>query len=126
MSGDKTMIEFFQSVGYDHGAITSKPCLDNFVLLNNNKTLVYIKNVSNETVTVLNLTIKSIIKTSLDIVTDNPSKESVDEYVPFGNETLENINMSLIPGDYIPILITYVKEKEIQYKSFAKLVVEWI
>jgi hypothetical protein len=46
--------------------------------------------------------------------------------VPFGNETLENINMSLIPGDYIPILITYVKEKEIQYKSFAKLVVEWI
>lgn len=120
------MIEFFQSSGYDHGAITSKPCLDNFVLLNNNKTLVYIKNVSNETVTVLNLTIKSIIKTSLDIVTDNPSKESVDEYVPFGNETLENINISLIPGDYIPILITYVKEKEIQYKSFAKLVVEWI
>ena len=120
------MIEFFQSSGYAHGAITSKPCLDNFVLLNNDKTLIYIKNVSNETVTVLNLTIKSIIKTSIDMVTDNPSKESVDEYVPFGNETLENINMSLIPGDYIPILITYVKEKEIQYKSFAKLVVEWI
>lgn len=120
------MIEFFQSSGYDHGAITNKPCLDNFVLLNNNKTLIYAKNISNETITILNLTMKSIIKTSLDIITDNPDKEEVDAYTPIGDDTLDNINISLIPGGYVPILVTYVKEKEIQYKSFAKLVAEWI
>ena len=120
------MIEFFQSSNHYYGSITNKPCLDNFVILNEDKTLIYLKNTSSNSVTVLNINIESIIKTSLDLVTDNPTKESIDEYVAVGNEFLEEVNITLTPGESIPVLITYIKEKEVQYKSFAKLVVEWI
>lgn len=120
------MIEFFQSSNHYYGSITNKPCLDNFVILNEDKTLIYLKNTSSNSVTVLNINIESIIKTSLDLVTDNPTKESIDEYVSVGNEFLEEVNITLTPGESIPVLITYIKEKEVQYKSFAKLVAEWI
>lgn len=120
------MIEIYQSSGYDHGSITTKPCLDNFILLKDNRTLIYLKNISNTSVTLLNVTLSSIIKTSLDMITDNPSKTEIDSYIAIGDYYLDNINITLLPDEYIPLLITYQEEYEVQYKSFAKLVVEWI